>query len=562
MKKVRIWFAAYSVLASIFAFGQSADTKETPLSPSAKMDTLFDFWNRLDQPGFAVVVVKEGQVVYQNVFGLACQEHGVAITPKTVFNIATAAQPFVGMAVALLENEGKLSLDDDVRKYIPEIPDFGTPVKLRHLLYQTSGLRDWLSVLQLGGRDKEEVTFEKVLNIVKAQKQLAFPPGDRFQDSNTNYDLLAETIKRATGRPFSEWAWDNIFKPLKMTRTQFRDNFRSIFDDQAFTYNFTRREYLKGMDNLSLTGSHSLFASIADLAKWLIDVEAGPAGGKDVFARMFTAGPLNDGRSSGFGYGLSVETGQGGLKVSRVGNWAGSGAALVYFPDQKFGYAVLANWDYTQVEGFLQDIADIYLPAPVEPAKQVKKSPPAASKKPVRVGPEILDSYAGDYRLGPGQVFTFIRKGDQLILSVPGMSFPLVTLSKTEFLLGFADARITFQKDKQGNVNQFVWKQGGAEQTAPKIVLVKPTPQELQEFAGSYFNAELALRYVVELRGDTLTVTAPGPIEIRLAPDEKDRFTSSSRVFPMVIFQREGPNRVTGFIIDHDPVRDLVFKKD
>ncbi|MCJ7644174.1 MAG: serine hydrolase [Candidatus Aminicenantes bacterium] len=523
------------------------------------MDKLFDFWNRLDQPGFAVVVVKEGQVVYQNVFGLACQEHGVAIAPKTVFNIATAAEPFVGMAVALLENEGKLSLDDDVRKYIPEIPDFGTPIKLRHLLYQTSGLRDWLSVLQLSGRDKEEVTFEKVLNIIKAQKQLAFPPGDRFQDSNTNYDLLAETIKRATGRPFSDWAWENIFKPLKMTRTQFRDNFRSIFDDQAFTYNFTRREYLKGIDNLSLAGSHSLFASIADLAKWLLNLETGQVGGKDVFAKMFTAGLLSNGQSSGFGYGWNVEDGPGRRKVSRIGNWAGSGAALVYFPDQKFGFAVLANWDYTLVEGFLQDIADIYLPAPVEP---VKKSLPAAAKKTVKVSPEILDSYAGDYRMGPGQVYTISRKGDQLILSVPGMSFPLVTLSKTEFLLAFADARIAFQKDKEGKVQQFVWKQGGGEQTAPKIVMVKPTPQELEEFAGSYFNAQLDLRYAVELRGDTLIVNAPGQNEIRLAPDEKDHFATSSRVFPMVIFQRDGQNRVTGFIIDSDPVRDLVFKKN
>lgn len=559
MTKVSLRAAACLILLSLFAFGQSADKKETPPSPNARMDKLFDFWNRLDQPGFAVVVVKEGQVVYQNVFGLACQEHGVAIAPKTVFNIATAAGPFVGMAVALLENEGKLSLDDDVRKYIPEIPDFGTPVKLRHLLYQTSGLRDWLSVLQLSGRDKEEVTFEKVLNIIKAQKQLAFPPGDRFQDSNTNYDLLAETIKRATGRPFSDWAWENIFKPLKMTRTQFRDNFRSIFDDQAFTYNFTRREYLKGIDNLSLAGSHSLFASIADLAKWLLNLETGQVGGKDILAKMFTAGLLNNGRSSGFGYGLNVEDGQGRRRVSRIGNWAGSGAALVYFPDLKFGYAVLANWDYTPIEGFLQDIADIYLPALVEP---VKKSPPAAAKKTVKVSPEILDSYAGDYRMGPGQVFTISRKGDQLILSVPGMSFPLVTLSKTEFLLAFADARIAFQKDKEGKVQQFVWKQGGGEQTAPKIVLVKPTSQELEEFAGSYFNAELDLRYAVELRGDTLIVNAPGQNDIRLAPDEKDRFTTSSRIFPTVIFQRDGQNRVTGFIIDSDPVRDLVFKKN
>jgi len=559
MKKINLWVAMCLILLTLFAVGQSAENKEKPLSSSEQMDKLFDFWNRLDQPGFAVVVVKEGQVVYQKVFGLACQEHGVAITPNTVFNIATAAEPFVGMAVAMLEKQGKLSLDDDVRKYIPEIPDFGTPVKLRHLLHQTSGLRDWLSVLQLSGRDREEVTFEQVLKIVKAQKKLAFPPGDRFQDSNTNYDLLAETIKRASGRPFSDWAWENIFKPLKMTRTQFRDNYRSIFDDQAFTYNFTRREYLKGIDNLSLVGSHSLFASLADLAKWLLNLETGQAGGQDILAKMFTAGRLNNGQSAGFGYGLKVEAGPGRRQVSQTGNWAGSGAALAYFPDQKFGFALLANWDYTPVEGFVQDIIDTYLPAPAEP---VKKSPPTKAKKAVKVSPEKLDSYAGDYRLGPGRVFTISREGDQLFFNVPGAKFPMTALSETEFLLAGPDIRITFQKNKEGKVQHFVWKQGGDEQIAPKIVLVKPTPQELQEFTGAYFNEELNVRYAVELRGDMLIVTAPGQSDIRLAPEEKDHFTTSSRAIPMVIFQRDGQNRVIGFIVDSDPVRDLVFKKN
>jgi CubicO group peptidase (beta-lactamase class C family) len=523
------------------------------------MDKLFDFWNRLDQPGFAVVVVKDGQVVYQKVFGLACQEHAAAITPNTVFNVATAAQPFVGLAVALLEKQGKLSLDDDVRKHIPEIPDFGTPVKVRHLLYQTSGLRDWLSVLQLSGRDKEEVTFDKVMAILKTQKKLAFTPGDRFQNSNTNYDLLAEIVKRATGKPFSDWAWENIFKPLKMTRTQFRDNCRSIFDDEALSYNFTRREYLRGVDNLSLVGSHSLYASIADLAKWLLNFETGRVGGSEVFAKMFAPGLLNNGRPAGVGYGLNIGAGPAGLQFTQSGDWAGSQATMVYVPQRKFGLVVLANWDYTQVTGFVQDIIEIYLPPPPQPAP---KTPPAKTAKAVKVKPEKLEAYAGDYRLGPGTVFAISREGGQLILTVPGAKFTLTTVSETEFLLDIAGAKLVFQKNKEGKVNQFLWSQGGQEQVAPRVVLVKPSPKELEEYAGGYQNEDLGLSYAVELRGEAIVLIASGQSPIRLAPDEKDRFTSNSRVVSTVVFQRDGQNRVTGFIIDSDPVRDLVFKKN
>lgn len=560
MKKYAAWIAAWSIVFALSAFGQSVGQKEAPSTPGGKMDELFDFWNRLDQPGFAVVVVKDGQVVTRKVYGLACQEHAVPITPNTVFNAGPVAKAFVGMAVALLEKQGKLALDDAVRKYIPEIPDYGVPLQLRHLLYQTSGLRDWPSVLRLNGRDNEEVTFGKVLEIVKAQKRPAFTPGERFQDSDTNYDLLAETIRRVTGQAFSDWAWENIFKPLKMTRTQFRDNYRSILDDQAFSYNYTRREYLRGIDNLSVAGSHSLFVSINDLTKWLLNLGTGAVGGPDILAKMFTAGRLNDGRGSGFGYGLNVDARTGRAQVSIIGKWAGSQAGLAFFPDRKFGCAVLANWDYpgTEVENILQGIIATYDPAPPEP---VKKSPPAAAKKPVKVKPEKLDLYAGDYRMGPGQVFTISRSGDQLMFGYSGTKYPLTTLSETEFLLAFAEARITFQKNKEGKVGQFVWSQGGSERIVPKIALVKPTPQELREYAGAYANDEIGVRYIVELRGEALILSGPGIVEARLAPDERDRFTTSSRTLPMVIFERDGQNRVAGFSIDSDAVRDLIFKR-
>jgi len=547
------------ILLPLAAFSQAAGQA---LTPSQQMDKLFDFWNRLDQPGFAVVVVQDGQVAYRNVFGLACQEHAAAITPDTLFNTATLAKVFTGMAVALLEKQGKLSLDDDVRKLIPELPDYGTPLKVRHLVYQTSGLRDWLSVLQLTGRDREEVTIDKVLAILKAQKKLVFTPGDRAQSTNTNSDLLAEVVKRVTGKPFSEWAWENIFKPLKMTRTQFRDNYRSIFDNEALSYNFTRSEYLRGIDTLSLAGSHSLFTSIADLVKWLIDIQTGRVVGPEIYAKMFAEGALNDGRPSGFGYGVELSARAGERGVYQDGEWAGSGALFANFLEGKLGFVVLANWDYNPVGGFAEDIVGIYLkPSLPAPAPKAPPAKPAKAIKAVKVKPATLDAYAGDYRLRPGLLLSIGREGGQLTVSVPGTKFTLTTVSETEFQLDAIGASLVFQRSKEGKVHQFIWKQGGQELVAPRVVMVKPTPKELEEYAGAYENEEIGLRYAVELRGEALVLTPAGRNPIRLAPDEKDRFVSNSRAVPTLLFRRDGQNRISGFIIDSDPVRDLVFKR-
>ncbi len=564
MKQISRWLSALSILVPLFAYGQTPVPEGPAPSPTERMDKLFDFWNRLDQPGFATVVVKDGQVVYQKVFGLACQEHAVPLTPGSLFNTATLAQAFVGQAVAMLEEQGKLSLDDDIRKFIPELPDLGTPIKLRHLLYHASGLRDWLPVLRLKGRDQVEITMESVLGVLKGQKKLLFTPGDRAQYTSTDYDLLAETVKRVTGKPFSDWAFENIFKPLKMTRTQFRDNYRSVLDDQAFSYNYTRNEYLRGIDTLSLAGSHSLFTSVSELSKWMLNLGTGRVGGPAPIEKMFTPGKLNDGRSSGYGCGLSVGEQGGRRQASLSGTWAGSGVILNYFPDQKFGFVVLANWDYTPVEGFGSDIIDIWLPAaaPQATAAPAAPKPKAAPGKSVKVKTAILDRYMGDYRFeAAGGIVAIGRTGDRLYLGLSGQRIPLTTLSATEFLLDIFQARVVFRKDKDGKIDAFIWEQGGEKQVAPRVVLVNPSPQELQEFAGAYSNDELDFKCALEMRGDRLVIILPGRAEVRLAPDEKDRFTSGSQVLPMMVFQRDAGNRVTGFVIDNDAVRDLVFKR-
>ena len=402
--------------------------------------------------------------------------------------------------------------------------------------------------------------MESVLGVLKAQKKLLFTPGDRALYTSTDYDLLAETVKRVTGKPFSDWAFENIFKPLKMTRTQFRDNYRSVLDDQALSYNFTRQEYLRGIDTLSLAGSHSLFTSVRELSKWMLNVGTGRVGGAALFEKMLAPGKLNGGESSGYGYGLSVGEYAGKRQASVTGSWAGSGVLLAYFPDQRFGFVVLANWDYTPVEGFASDIVNAWLPAP-PPAAPAAAKPKAAAKKGVKVKPAILDLYVGDYSFGPGQVFSISRTGDQLFFNFPGQKMALTAASETEFVLDLFQARLVFQKDKDGKVGRMIWKQGGGEQEVPKVVIVNPTPAELQEFAGAYSNDELDLECALEVRGDRLVIIPPERAEVRLAPGEKDRFTSNAEALPMIIFQRDAENRVTGFIIDSAAVRDLVFKK-
>jgi hypothetical protein len=260
-----------------------------------------------------------------------------------------------------------------------------------------------------------------------------------------------------------------------------------------------------------------------------------------------------------------VESEAGRRRVNKTGTWAGSGAQLVYYPDQKFGFAVLANWDYTSVEGFAQDIIDIYLPAAAPTAAATAKTGPPAAAKPARsvsVSPQKLDLYLGDYRLGPGQIVSFSRTDGQLFFQYPGQKFALTALSETEFAWDLAAARITFPIAKDGKIHQLVWKQGGTEQIAPKVVLVRPTPEELKEYAGTYFNDELNVRFRIDVRGEALVITGPGPSEARLAPDEKDRFITRTESLPLIVFQRDGQNRIVGFLIDSDPVRDLVFKRD
>src|SRR5688572_22952208 len=230
-KSVRTWAITALALVCIAPLCDAAG------EPNAKVDKLFAPWDRADSPGAAIVIVKDRRVVYQRGYGSANLETGAPITPQTVFDVASVAKQFAGLAVAMLIEEGKLSLDDDVRKYLPNVPDFGKPITIGHLIHHTSGLRDWPETLALSGMDWSGViTLEAILEMVERQRELDFQPGEQYQYCNTGYNLLAATVAKTTGQSFREWSDANIFKPLGMKGTHVCDNPTEIVLHRAESY--------------------------------------------------------------------------------------------------------------------------------------------------------------------------------------------------------------------------------------------------------------------------------------------------------------------------------------
>jgi len=548
-KKSRIFLIAFAALTAAIWAAQN-ENKTEPLSIDQQMEKVLFEWNRLDRPGVAVTVLKDGNVVFQKAYGLASMEHNIHNTNKTLFDTVSIAKPITGMAIAMLAAQGKISLEDDIRKYIPGLPDFGKTVTPGHLLYHTSGIRDWLTALPAAGwRLEDVITFDHIMGIVKHQQKLLFDPGSKYLFSNTDYNLLAEIVKRVTGQSFRDWAWENIFRPLGMFKTVVRDQPGEPMENQAYGYDYQPQTgYRKGGDNLNAVGSHCVFSTGEDMGKWLLNLETGKVGGSTVLEKMFTPGVLDNGEKIDYACGWEIDTYKGLKRFSVSGQLGGFNSTLQYFPQHKFGVVMLSNWisGWGDLLDPARQIVDIYLEAYLE-----KPAPPSDSTSKTiefKANPDQYDQYAGDYRWEPGFVVNIYRDKEKLILKTRGGSYELLPLSETQFKLSVADYRFSFQKNKEGKVHQVLIQGGdGEKKIAPKIEPVNPTPDELQEFTGTFYCRELDTRYSVILRDNKLVITHSRLSDVTLTPEARDYFNTDSSSYPMVEFIRDQRQKVIGF---------------
>jgi len=287
------------LLCAVLAGQAGAPLLTPPPDSAAQVDRIFERWDRTVSPGCAAAVMKDGRIVYKRGFGMADLDHDVTITPATVFHVASMSKQFTAASILLLEQDGKLSVDNDVRRYIPELPDFGVKITLRHLIHHTSGLRDQWELLGLAGwrYSQDLITDEDVLAVMARQKDLNFKPGERYLYCNTGYTLLAQVVKRVSGRSFREFTQARIFDPLGMKSTHFRDDFDEIVKGMAYGYVQAGATYKLSVTNFDTAGATSLLTTVEDLALWDENFYNPRVGGRALIERMLERGRLNSGET-------------------------------------------------------------------------------------------------------------------------------------------------------------------------------------------------------------------------------------------------------------------------
>jgi len=566
MKNNRLILIAIIIFFATHLLPLTAAKEDRYSHLNTRVDELLSKWGRPDTPGCAVAVSKDGKVIYRKGFGSANLEYSIPITPETVFDVASLSKQFTGMAIAMLEEQGKLSLHDDIRKYIPGVPYFGKTITIRHLLHHTSGLRDWPQTMAVAGWKFDDViSFEQILKMVSYQQKLNFEPGTKYLYSNTGYNLLAETVKRVTGKTFREWTWENIFKPLGMSKTHVHDDHREIVKNRAYSYIFDRTAgYSKAVGSLTALGSSSLYSTVDDLAKWMLNLETGKIGGKAVIRLMHTPGVLDNGDELPYAFGLNLGNYKDFKRVRHGGRWRGFRSTLHYYPKQKLGIVVLCNLASYNPERAAEKI--IYLEKQLKKKKKEKKRNTIPVER--KISPAADDNpsgyhrYEGQYRLINGVIIKITRQGSHLMGQIAKQPhFRLFPESENKFFLKIVDARMTFQVDEKGNVHRLILHQGGKDIPAKKFRKVRLTPWERQQFSGTYYCDELDARYTIIIRDDRLVVTHRRHSDIILKPEEGDRFSADKQFFSLVYFFRDEQQNIIGFKINGSRARNIVFEK-
>jgi CubicO group peptidase (beta-lactamase class C family) len=550
-----------SFLGAMVVWAMAAEARAT--ATKDQMDHLVAQTVKPNGPGCAILVVDEGQIVFERAYGIADMDTGRPITTATAFNIESVTKQFTAACIALLVEEGKISLDDSLRRYVPEFPAYEAPIQIKHLIFHTSGVRDLAVLSFLQGRPVDEIPSESVLlDMLARQKELNFRPGETHSYSNSGYFLLGLVVQRVTGMSVGAYAERHLFDPLGMMRTSYHRDPERIGENVAIGHaaqgegKYRRTNVAPDTRDFGFGG---IYTTVEDLYRWDQNFVRNKIGDASFNTLRLTCGTLNSGDTLTYAFGLRIGTHRGCRTVGHQGGSLGYNAFFLRFPDRQFTVICLANYALNTTK-LSYEIADLYLDLPKEkPADQ-----PAPVTYPVaQVDPAIYAGFAGKYCIDDGTVFVVSTQDNRLYVQPPGA--PLLELclkSATEYFLKGADVQVSFPPSESGKTTKLIWHQNGHHASMERLDDRPLRPGQLNEYEGEYYSEELQIAYGVYVREDRLCLKAPRVPEVfqrnfRDPPGENvlrhlggDRFVRS---YGMVEFSRDDNGKIAGFTLHAGP---------
>jgi CubicO group peptidase (beta-lactamase class C family) len=539
---LRIGFALFSL--SAVSFGQIPDKA----SVVAGADRAFEKASKLvvgPAPGCAVGVSLAGESVFEKAFGLAEMEHNVANTAQTIFESGSVAKQFTASALVLLQQDGKLSIDDPVKKYIPELPDYGTPLTIRHMLNHTSGLRDWFSVRALSGEGGGEhiITQQMIFDTIVRQKGLDFTPGSEYSYSNSGYQLAAMIVERVSKQKLPEFVAERILKPIGMKNTGYRDDFQRITPGRA-------QAYSKGPDgawrlNMPMMNAHGgggMLTTVGDWLKWNAMLDARTWNAPLVDA-LETRGILNNGQKINYALGLQHGEYKRNRHVSHTGATAAYRTVLVRFPEKKVSIAVMCNGTAPDSSGVAYAIADEILgPFPdASAATNAERLPIQQPEKYVGLWKNERNKSATRIAIANSE----LRFGNTPIRATSDGSF-MAGGTKLAFKFDAAGKPMAFDATAAGDVIAFTSQQDW-----------QPTSTELSVFAGDWYSDEAEAKVSVVIEDQKAFLLIKNSPRSELKPLYKNWFTDI--LGNLVWFDREETGRPMAMHVGAGRMRDMPF---
>jgi len=564
---VALLFVGATVAIGLFiaTFAVGPAPASAPDQTAASVDAVFAEWARPGSPGCSVGISRNGVPAYEHGYGMANIELGVGITPASIFHVASISKQFTAMSILLLAQRGLLSLDDEVRKYVTELPEYDSPLTLRHLLTHTSGLRDAFLLRELDeARDDSIGRSEVLVSLLARQRRLNFTPGAEYQYNNGAYALLATIVRRVSGQPLSAFADANIFKPLGMTHTHFHDDPSAIVPNRASGYQRGAdgwRVALHG-DLGRVVGNTGLFTTAHDLLLWEQNFTDVRVGARALLTVMQTPTALADGETKPYGLGLEVGTHNGIREIGHSGGDPGYSAYAARYPDRGLAVAVLCNADEgINPVAMAREVADLYLTGSAPRPRARRRAPAAAG---FALSPDQLASKAGLYRDPSNEALLRVAVRGGKLMANDGAggdaAFELTPVSANRFTVPGGTPALEFVPADTGGTKE-VHVLGP--QPEPRVLQavdpVTVSETDRRAFAGEYRSPELGVTYSLVANESGVTLRIPGRADIHLEPVSDGVFAGP--VVGTVTFSRGARDAVTGFTLHSTGVRALPFQR-